>query len=392
MKNIRVTILNSQNIYWLVTVAYFILPAISFGQGIYNESSIQVGGVSIYVDGEIHNSGLLINDGQIAFTNDWESTGSYRGKGSLVANGTSSQKISHFDQQVHSLMMSGWGSKFIKGKINITDELHLLKGVVRVSDKDVLSLDDDVLIFGGSSESHVEGAITVGGTGYKFFPIGKNGIYAPIEFLNVKGTSAKYAVEVFENAPIVTIENTIVKNGLYWQRKDIEGDFGGSAVALQFDPGHFADVNKMILVAGTDWRSSFMTIDNLIHSEEHDQISSPTDVTASIIMLGEVSENWAEADFYLSTALSPNANNVENRKVRIFGERLDDEHFSFEVFNRWGAMVYQNSSLQNMINNGWDGRTKNSDQLPMGAYPYRLLAYDKTGKKFEKKGVISIVY
>ena len=393
MKNMSCPILNwFQRSHWLIAIAFYILSPSAHSQGIYNESSIHINGTSVYVDGEIKNAGLLINDGLVAFTNDWETTGTYRGKGSLEAIGSSVQKISHHDQKVHNLIINGWGSKFIKGEINITDEFHLLKGIVRVSDKDLLSLKDGVLIFGGSLESHVEGAITTEGTGYKFFPIGKNGMYAPIEFLNVKGTSAKYAVEVFENAPVITVENTIVKNGLYWQRTDLEGDFGGSAVALQFDPSEFADVSKIMLVAGTDWDSQFMPIHGLIHSQEQDQVSTPTDVTASILMLGEVSENWAEADFYLSTALSPNANNLDNRKVKIFGERLDNEHFRFEVFNRWGSTVYENSSLESMRSNGWDGRTRTGEHLVSGVYPYRLAAYDKTGKRFEKKGVISIVY
>jgi hypothetical protein len=375
-----------------MSIGFFALPISAQSQGIYNESSIHIDGTSIFVDGEVNNAGLLVNDGLVAFTNDWESTGTYRGKGSLEANGTSTQKISHHHQKVNSLIMNGWGSKFIKGEINVTDEFHLKKGIVRVSDKDLLSLKDGVLIFGGSLESHVEGAITAEGSGYKFFPLGKNGIYAPIEFLDVKGESAKYSVEVFEDAPVITVDNTIVKDGLYWQRTDREGDFGGSAVALQFDPSHFADVNKIILVAGTDWANPFMPIKDLIHSEEQNQISTPTDVTATILMLGEVSENWVEADFYLSTALSPNANNPDNQKIKIFGERLDDEHFRFEVFNRWGATVYENSSRENMSSNGWDGRSRTGEYLVSGVYPYRLTAYDKTGKKFEKKGVISIIY
>jgi hypothetical protein len=109
-------------------------------------------------------------------------------------------------------------------------------------------------------------------------------------------------------------------------------------------------------------------------------------------MLGEVSERWTESDFYLSTALSPNALNYDNRKVRIFGDRLVGENFRLQVFDRSGAAVYETTSLINMENNGWDGRALNGRELVAGTYPYKLTALDKTGRRFEKKGVITIIY
>ncbi len=363
----------------------------SWGQGLYNQSNLYINEVNIYVDGEIDNSGLLINDGLIGVSQDWTNQGLYRGKGALEVYGNTPQRITHNDK-LQKLLVKGWGTKFIRGSLNITDELHLIQGNLEVPEKNELSLNEKAIVHGGSKESYVEGAMTVEGTGYKFFPLGKNGIYAPIEFLDVKGTTAKYSVEVLENAPVITVENTIVKNGLYWQRKDIVGHFGGSAVALEFDPSHFIDINKMILVAGSDWNTPFLAIEDVELSQEKDQLRTRNLVTAPIIMLGEFSEDWAEADFYFSNALSPKASNVENQKAKIFGDRLDDENFQFEVFNRWGSLVYENNSLENMKTSGWDGRGLNGDHLISGPYPYRLIAYDKTGKRLEKKGVISILY
>jgi hypothetical protein len=392
MKKICCTIPDSFRHYCFLLVAGFLFcPDISLSQGLYNQSLIHINNVNVYVEGEINNTGVLINDGLIGFTKDWDSEGTYRGNGSLLAYGNAPQKIAHYNQKVQSLMINGWGTKFIKGKINIKDAFHLLQGIVQVPDQDVLSLQDKAVIFGGSTESYVEGAITVEGTGYKFFPVGKNGTYAPMELLNVKGKSAKYSIEVFENAPVISVDNAIVKNGLYWQRRDLGGDFEGSAVAIDFDRSHFNDINKIIMVVGTDWENPFTSITDLEHSLETDQLTTRTDVVSPVIMLGEISDNWAEADFYFSTALSPNASNPDNRKVKVFGERLDGAGFHFQVFNRWGSVVYESTSLESMSRNGWDGRSANGDDLVSGAYPYRLTAFDKTGKRFEKKGVISII-
>lgn len=391
MKKLLLTLFAHLFDKFLLYIGVFCMATPSWGQGLYNQSNLYINEVNMYVEGEIINTGSLINDGLIAITQDWNNQGIYRGKGTLEAYGNEYQRILH-NEKVQNFVVKGWGTKIIKGQLSITDELHLLQGIVRLAEGDELCLKEKAIIYGGSAESHVEGAITVEGTGYKFFPLGKNGIYAPIEYLNVKGPTAKFSVEVFENAPIITVENTIVKQGIYWQRKDLVGNFGGSAVAIEFDPSHFADINKMIMVAGSEWNKPFMAIENVDHSQEKNQLSTQTDVMVPIIMLGEISETWAEADFYFSTALSPNAANIDNRKAKVFGERLAEEYFRFEVFNRWGAIVYETTSLESMQTTGWDGRGLNGDYLVTGPYPYRLIGYDKTGKRLEKKGVISIVY
>lgn len=375
----------------ILSIGFFFCYNISWSQGLYNQSLLHINEVDLYVDGEISNTGILINTGLIEFTKDWDNKGTYLGDGALQVSGKASQEIAHNDQKIHSLVIKGGGTKNIKGKINITKELHLTKGIVQVSDQDALSLKDDAVIFGGSTESYVEGAITVEGSGYKFFPVGKNGTYAPIEFLNVKNNSAKYSMEVFENAPSITVDSVDVKNSLYWQRKDLDGHFGGSAIAIDFDPSQFADVNNIIMLVGTDWENPFMSIDDLEHSQETDKLITRTDVVAPIIMLAEIKQKGNDSDFYFSTALSPHAANPDNRRVKIFSERLHDKDFHFEVFNRWGSVIYESTSLESMSTNGWDGRSINGDDLVSGPYPFRLIAFDKTGKRFEKKGVISII-
>jgi hypothetical protein len=62
------------------------------------------------------------------------------------------------------------------------------------------------------------------------------------------------------------------------------------------------------------------------------------------------------------------------------------------VFNRWGEIVYESNSLERMSSNGWDGRSISGAALASGAYPYRLMALDKTGRKLDKKGVITIIH
>ena len=374
-----------------LAASLFHMP-MSIAQGLYSGSSLHINGASIHIDGEIFNSGILHNEGVISFTGDWESKGQYKGDGIVEAIGTAPQVIAHHDQRMSRLIVNGWGTKYIKGRLNLSRELHLQKGIVEVSSKDVLRLKEEALATGGSPDSFVDGALTVTGNGYKFFPIGKHGNYAPIEFLSVEGVPAEYSVEVFENAPLITLDNVIVRKALYWQRRDVVGKFGSSTVAVEFEPAYFENPEEIILVTGTDWQNPFSTVSDVKLSEETNKIVTSIAISSPIIMLGEISQKWADADFYFSTALSPNAARPENRAVKIFGERLAEDSFHFQVFNRWGELVYENSSLAKMSSNGWDGRSLNGSELNGGTYPYRLTALDKTGKKFEKTGVITIIH
>lgn len=380
-----------QDILLWIAAGAFSWPAGVAAQGLYNESSIHIGDVEIYVEGSVSNKGSLSNEGQLTFTNDWESAGSYSGPGTLVAHGNGTQKIAHFNQEVSNFYVHGWGSKFIKGQLRIANVFRLTEGMVHVSANDRLFLRDGARIEGGSPDSHVDGAITVSGTGYKFFPIGKNGTYAPVEFLDVRGQNPEFSVEVFDSAPTLAIDNVIVQNSLYWQRTDLTGDFESSPVSVHYEEESFSDPSKIIMLAGADWDKPFMTITQLDHAAETQKVSSRLSIAAPVIMLGQIADHWRDADFYLSTALSPNAYHSDNRKIRIFGDQLSGDQFYFAVFNRWGNVVFETTSLEMMITNGWDGRSVDGNIQVSGTYPYRLAAYDKTGKKFEKNGVITII-
>lgn len=378
--------------YLLLSGTMLFLACSACSQDLHNQSSLHINGVSLYVEGDIHNDGYLLNDGHLGFTGDWKSEGTYKGTGVLDACGHGTQRIFHFNQKVSELLINGWGTKYINGKIMISRAFQLTAGIIHVSPGDELRLKENAAISGGSMDSFVDGPITVEGTGYKFFPVGKNGTYAPIEFLDVQGKSPEYSVEVFEKAPVISVEDIIIRNGLYWERKDLEGTFGGSTLAIQYDPLNFQDRGNMVVLAGNDWDSPFIKITEAEHSAETRKLITLTSTTAPILMLGEFSSQWRGGDLYLSTALSPNALNPDNRRIKIFGERLADEQFHFSVFDRWGNIVFENTSLGYMTRNGWDGRSRAGQALLTGTYPYRLTAFDKTGKHFQKKGVITIIY
>ncbi len=64
-----------------------------------------------------------------------------------------------------------------------------------------------------------------------------------------------------------------------------------------------------------------------------------------------------------------------------------DKLVEFSVFNRWGQMVYHNSSD---ATKGWDG-TFNGQQCDMGVYNYSIILAEPTGKNKYFKGTVSLV-
>ena len=109
----------------------------------------------------------------------------------------------------------------------------------------------------------------------------------------------------------------------------------------------------------------------------------------NIIALAELAGE-PPREFYFSTTLSPHASNPENRSVKIFGDNVTARNFRFQVFNRWGLVVYESSSVTAMTSQGWDGK-HNGNILPSGVYPYSLTYVGTTGKAVKRTGFITII-
>lgn len=91
-------------------------------------------------------------------------------------------------------------------------------------------------------------------------------------------------------------------------------------------------------------------------------------------------------DVYIPTAFSPNgdgANDYFNIKLQP-GQRI----VSFQIFDRFGAMVYDNNDRIN----GWNGLIKNTGAMANQAVYFYRIAYSCTdGRNYEAKGDITLV-
>ncbi len=86
---------------------------------------------------------------------------------------------------------------------------------------------------------------------------------------------------------------------------------------------------------------------------------------------------------YVPNAFRPDGINNIFKPVGIF---MNQQNYSFRIYNRWGNMVFQTNSFPD----GWNGTFKGK-RSPGGVYIYHISFHSPEGKSFEKKGTFVLV-
>ena len=81
-------------------------------------------------------------------------------------------------------------------------------------------------------------------------------------------------------------------------------------------------------------------------------------------------------NLFLPNMFTPN-NDGNNDVLFIYGNGLNEE-ILFQVYNRWGDVVYSTNSLTTLKTEGWNGKFNEIDQ-PSGVYLWTLVANDSNG-------------
>jgi len=378
-------VMKSFALFFLVTV-----PAMA--QNIYNETNLFIAaGLEVSTKGSLINTGFFQNNGSVALAGDWNNTNIYQGTGMVALKGID-QLLFNNNQPVQQLIISGGGTKTLQGKLTVSRKIDFNEGVLLVGDNDMLFIHRAATINGGSLLSFVDGALTIAGTGYKFFPIGKNGKYHPVELVGVNGLNPEIEMEVFENLPqIQTSLPAIIHQDIYWTRKTIDGTFYGSPITLGYSVPSQTNLARLVIAEAESLVNEFSLHDGVAVQSGNgfDIVSSRKDIKGNIFALGELI-NDPPRPYYFSTTLSPLAENPENRSVKIFGGNGTALAFYFQVFNRWGLQIFETKSYRQMATEGWDGKQSGS-LIDPGLYPYSLKYIDQSGKALEDKGFITVI-
>jgi len=86
---------------------------------------------------------------------------------------------------------------------------------------------------------------------------------------------------------------------------------------------------------------------------------------------------------YVPNTFTPNGD-IINDRIKI--EASGIERLEWQVFNRWGLMVFSSNDMEE----SWDG-TLNGQPSPEGAYLYKLILYLPFGNIKEKTGSFNLI-
>jgi len=121
-------------------------------------------------------------------------------------------------------------------------------------------------------------------------------------------------------------------------------------------------------------------------------------VTITLTMLDQSCVGEAQGTYnvidntnlFVPNIVNPTSSNPDNNSIKVYGERISPDGFSFEIYNRWGLVVYQTSNLGEAQGNGWKGVTKN-DESENNVFTYILRGSFIDGNAFEETGTITLV-
>jgi len=98
----------------------------------------------------------------------------------------------------------------------------------------------------------------------------------------------------------------------------------------------------------------------------------------------------SNTNLFIPNVISPTSSNPENSRVKIYGESISGDKFRFEIYNRWGLLVYETTDLSEAQSVGWDGRS-NNEEKDNNVFTYIVRGEYITGQEFERTGTITLV-
>ena len=384
--------------YAILVCLFVWMPASS--QFLYNHGeqliTIQEDAI-VSVKGDMRNDGTILNNGIFSVSSHWDNNGVYNGNGEIILDGEERQEFDNNGQPVYKLTIDGGGEKVLKTNLPLTHELSLLNGVLTPVEGVILSLTNLATVSNASANAYVNGALRHTGTGYKFFPVGRNGNYRPLELIDVTGVTPLISVEVIEPSqqPKLFDEDLSSLSEIrHWLVNPVSGTYNGSLVKLSVgsDEGFDDLVGAVVAEApmeGGDFVSlgqSETTGDAIAGTVTSEEVS-----TQKILALGITSRYAVKKTILVPSAFAPNGIKAEDQRLVIFGNNVVAQDFSFRIFNRWGKLVYETDSYSQASTVGWGGEDKNTEEMAQfGVYSYVLQARFEDGETIKKAGTITL--
>lgn len=278
-------------------------------------------GVSLKIDNIVTTDGSLNNEGSLVW--DTNSLLFLTGDGEIL---TKEGSI------INNLKINGYYQW--QGSTSISNNLNLIGGVLTPMNEARLLILKDATIT-SENEAHINGALYHQGTGEKFYPLGKNGIYTPVVLSNVQGDeNVIVGIEAFNEH----LEEESFQPW-YWE-VNYEGDFEGSTIQLPV----LEEEGMSPVVLQSDGSASTSLGGTLIDdfsAVESDQLAS-----GPFVFLGENGAAISNALLTIHNIVTPGRKDGKNDSFYI--ENI--EHYQENtviLMDRWGTEVCRIENFRN---------------------------------------------
>ncbi len=352
---------------------------------------------TLTVTGSFRNEGFFFNYGTVALVGNWENRSSYHeGNGTFRLNGTGPQTLLHNGQSFYNLVLDGGGEKQLADNATVTHGFRLQRGLLTPAAGSVLLLADGVDIEGGSAASYVNGRLFHEGSGYKFYPIGKNGAYAPLTLEDVLGASPVTGFEVFAPNPYAAVSPGLgrLSGTRYWQRTQLSGAITEAKIGLSFDAADgLPALDSVVVAEAKDATAPFRSLGQRITSGTvtAGTVSSKETITGNLFAVGVGRPDLASGAFFIPNAFAPASPHDEEKTLKLYGSRFAEGSFLFAVYDRWGNVVFQTRSPARMTATGWAGDNGHGLPLAGGVYTYLVRGNTTDGQPVRKAGTITLI-
>ncbi len=216
-----------------------------------NDGLFNTSGKIISIEGNITNDGIFNHD-----------------IGTVIISGNSNQQLSGTTSFYNLTINKSAGNFILNNNIDISGGLTLTLGNIVTTKLQLLSLNENASVSGGSSSSYIDGPIAkkMNSTSVFMLPTGKNGNYLPVGITPNSTSNTTFRCEYFDttsiNAPVATTLNK-VSQVEYFQVDRIAGS-ANAYVTLSWNSGSFVNASAMgdLRVArwnGSSWENKGVT-------------------------------------------------------------------------------------------------------------------------------------
>ncbi|MEP1033912.1 gliding motility-associated C-terminal domain-containing protein [Ekhidna sp.] len=373
-------------------------------------------GANLEVGGDLDNNGVIQNRGTLSLYGDWLTNANFNGlTGRLQFLGGSSQMVSPPQLTVSELVINQGGVvNFPGNQYIILDRLEFQLGNIKPGDDTRFVLEPNARVEGGSNFSYFDGTLIAKGSGEKTFPIGSDGLYAPVTLLSVFGLNTEIAASFQKGNSLDPIPGDsllgVSHRGL-WELELLNGATDPTQIELEFTEEDLSDfrirnnirhrVNSPVIAYATNPEGIYHSLgvktindsDSLTYGTIVSEIPLQPSLGQKIYLaMGLAPRIPNEGLYFIPEAFSPQASDLKNQSFKIFGQHISEEGFDLQIYNRYGVVVYTATTFAEANQNGWNGvNQRTGADEPAGVYYYTIRFQFNTGLPVQQKGAFYLV-